>query len=148
MQPAEKDTSLVIEDLYSSPFVYVYSDCNHSSYYRNLVHLLKDDYEKCMYGTLPLIPDEKVDEQLLQTKNLFLIGNHFDNPLLGDLVSNAENECPEIVEQEMNCMSIHQNQKYRDRSYIIFQSYPEDRKYIRYPWIFGVEKVMKSDSNH
>ena len=83
------DSCIAIADLYSSPFVYVYNEANHTVYYRNLVKTIRDDYKDYMFTELPIVSDTDITDEMLQSKNLFLIGDHFDNDRLMALINCA-----------------------------------------------------------
>lgn len=143
----EKDTSLVIADMYSKPFVYVYNSTDNSSYYQYVKKTLVDDYEEYLYCKCPLVPDNEVDNEMLATKNLFLIGDKFANDELMKLVVYAKSENPDIVDEAANVISIHRN-PHNDRVFVMHQSSPSVSMLLKHPWINGMETIMKASNQH
>lgn len=140
----QPDSDLVIADLYSSPFVYVYNAHDNRAFYKNLVKMMKDDYAEYMNTTLPLVAEENIDETMLKSKNLFLIGDTFINPHLSSLVDSVKQKNTNIHTMNQNTISIHQNALFPQQSFVIYSVTPQDPYLFKYPWIDGVEKVMKS----
>ena len=140
-----KNHKQVVADFYTKPYVYVYSASDRSYYYRNLVTIMKKDYKDYLFADLPLVADRDVDEDLLKNKNVFLIGDKFQNSLLTGMVENIENESPELFEFGVNSLSIHDNPYSKDNSIVIYCSYPSDGSHFRYPWIDGIKANFKSN---
>lgn len=138
------DTNLVVADLYSKPFVYVYNNRDYSAFYRSWLRTIQNDYEEYMNTPLPLVAEDAVDDEMLRTKNLFLIGTEFENPFLAGLVDSARSEEPNLIERTRNSISIHRN-VLTQKLYVICSSTSQDPSYFKYPWIDGMEKVFKSD---
>jgi hypothetical protein len=134
----------VVADLYSKPFVYVYNSHDHSAYYRSWLRTIQNDYEEYMNTPLPLVAEDEVDDEMLKTKNVFLIGTEFENPLLAGLVNSARSEAPDLIERTRNSISIHRN-VLTQQLYVICSSTSQDPSYFKYPWIDGMEKEFKSD---
>ena len=141
----DKGNEKVVADLYSKPFVYVYNASNKSYYYRNLTTMLKMDYKEYLFTDLPLVADVDVDENMMKTKNLFLIGDTFDNDLLTDAIKKIEADSPDLFEFGINSLSIHDNPLSNDKSIVIYCSYASDDSYFKYPWIDGTKASFKSD---
>lgn len=139
------ESEMVISEMYSKPFVYIYNASNRSNYYRNFVTLLKTDYEDYLFTKLPLVADTEINEELLRTKNVFLIGDHFDNAIIDNYMKAIKQQSPDMFEFGVNTISIHANPQYKDKSIVIYNSYPNDKSYFKYPWIDGVEKCFKSN---
>lgn len=139
----QPDTNIVVADLYSKPFVYVYNTHCKSAYYKDFVQTIKRDYEEYMNTTLPLVPEEMLDENLLMSKNLFLIGDEFETPVLSSLVDSIKRKEPDLFETNQNSISIHKN-THSQKLFVICSSHPESPFYFKFPWIDGMEKTIKS----
>jgi predicted esterase len=139
------DTNLVVADLYSKPFVYVYNSHDHSAYYKNMVHTIQGDYKEYMNTDLPLITEDEVDEKMLKSKNVFLIGHVFENPLLVELVDSVKREESDLIDEKRSSISIHRN-TLTQKLFVISSFTSQDASYFKYPWIDGMERVLKSDS--
>ena len=139
------DTSIVVADLYSQPFVYVYNNHNHGAYYKNMVHTIQGDYKEYMNTDLPLITEDEVDEKMLKSKNVFLIGHVFENPLLVELVDSVKREESDLIDEKRSSISIHRN-TLTQKLFVISSFTSQDASYFKYPWIDGMERVLKSDS--
>ncbi len=84
------ETEIVIADMYAQPFVYVYHAGNKTSEYRILVDSIRHEYEHFFFTDIPLVPDTKLTEKDIMQKNLFLIGDNFDNPEIKAIVEKLQ----------------------------------------------------------
>ena len=103
------------------------------------------DYKEYLFTDLPLVADVDVDENMMKTKNLFLIGDTFDKDLLTDAIKKIEADSPDLFEFGINSLSIHDNPLSNDKSIVIYCSYASDDSYFKYPWIDGTKASFKSD---
>ena len=127
-----------IVDLYGQPFVYVYDPHNHSKSYHKVVERMRKDYEDYMDSPFPLVADHDVTEELMQQKNLFLIGEDWHTPLLHHLVEQAKTECP----QSDVCLSVHRHSHYRQRLFVLFHFGNRSGRMLLHPWIDGTESKL------
>lgn len=139
------DSCMAVVDMYSSPFVYVYESGNHSSDYRNMVNLISHDYKDYLFNSLPLVADVDVTDEMLAGKNLFLIGDHFCNDRLNALVEVAKTENGSVEDGVKSVMSIHVNPEHKDRRFVVYSFSADSRKYFKFPWIEGVERIVTSN---
>ena len=140
-----REQELVVNQLYSSPFVYVHHARNKSNYYRNMVSLIQKDYQDYFFTKLPLVADTDVNEEMLKTKNLFLIGTKFDNLILAQYIMDIEQQEPDFFEFGVNSVSIHRNPQFEGRCFVVYDSYFNDHSYFKYPWIDGIKECFRSD---
>ncbi len=127
-----------IVDLYGQPFVYVYDPHNHSKSYHKVVERMRKDYEDYMDSPFPLVSDHDVTEELMQQKNLFLIGEDWHTPLLHHLVEQAKTECP----QSDVCLSVYRHSHYRQRLFVLFHFGSRSGRMLLHPWIDGTESKL------
>ena len=144
-QPSrENDSCFAVADLYSSPFVYVYNKSNQTVRYRNLVNAICKDYEEYMCSKLPIVSDADLTDDMLASKNLFLLGDRFDDDRLTDLIKAARRDNPRLDDDVKSYISVHRNPDFDERLFAVYVSLPDAKKYFTYPWIDGVERVMIS----
>jgi hypothetical protein len=139
------DTENVIFEMYSKPFIYVYNSCDQSDYYRKWVARTKKDYEKYFFSKLPIVADKDVDERLMKTKNIFFIGDHFENPIINNCINKIKKQSPELFTVGTNCISIHPSPIDSKKKIVIYNSYSGDPSYFKYPWIDGIREYFKSN---
>ena len=104
---------------------------------------MQEDYEEYMNTPLPLMAEEELNDKLLNSKNLFLIGHEFGSSRLSELVDSVRRAEPELIEERRNSISIHKN-SFNNKLFVIYSSQPQDPSYFKYPWIDGMERIQKS----
>ncbi len=138
-----EDPDFVVADLYSEPFVYVQSKADLTGFYFNLVHSLSKDYCQYLDTNFPLILEDRLTDEILSTRNLFLIGDRFSNRALNKLVEQAKTESGK---NGGNCLSIHRNMA-TDRKFVLLQVDRKNVRMLRFPWIEGTQKTFVPDAS-
>ena len=134
-----------IADFYAAPFMYVYSHENNSEHYVKMVKAMSDTYEEYLYTPLPIVEEDDLTDDMIATKNLFLMGNTFHNKDLQALVMAAESECAGILPDSVNSMSLHHSPKDRNRLFIWNRIFPNDGSLLPHPWIDGTKAIFVAD---
>lgn len=147
-----KDTT--VTDFYSKPFVYVYNARDTSVVYKELVDNIREEYEVYLYSVLPLdkdngllrmpmVPDTRVTHKMLSEKNIFLVGEDFTNPSVGDLVKRIRSK-KECKKKDDITLSLHNNPDNKDHLILLYTSRKGSRfkHLINYPWKSGFCRRM------
>ena len=135
---AENDTSSLIMDFYSSPYVYVYNKSNKSESYQKLVKNICKDYEDNLHSSLPLVADTDVDKDLLLAKNVFFIGTQFNNPIINECLKEVErNNNPDFNGGHSN-ISLFVQPFNQIRKVIVLQTVGDDCAFLPQSWLYGV----------
>lgn len=139
---SDRKENLVLADFYASPFIYVYDSSNKERWYSNLIDSIRNEYRMELYAELPLVEDTLVDEKMMSTKNIFMIGAHFQSSLLNNVSEKFLKEYSASYSNHGGAavMSVHKNCWYGNRTNILYTSYPlrPFRYAIRYPWKDGL----------
>lgn len=69
----------------------------------------------------------------------------FENPLLVELVDSVKREESDLIDEKRSSISIHRN-TLTQKLFVISSFTSQDASYFKYPWIDGMERVLKSDS--
>lgn len=147
-----KDTT--IADFYSKPFIYIYNARDTSAVYKELVDSIKEEYEVYLYSVLPLdednvlprmpmIPDTRVTRKILSGKNIFLVGEDFSNPLVGNLIKRVKSKNG-IKKKDDISLTLHKDPNYKERLVLLYTSQKGShfKHLINYPWKYGFSRRM------
>jgi len=130
-------TSSVIADFYSSPFIYVYHAEDTTYAYRNLVDSIKFEYEQKLFSHLPLKADNNLNLKDFNHKNLFFIGNCFNEEIMKYLNILIVSESSLQLSTEKNAQLQIINNPLKKNGKIILYSFKDITKYehvIHCPW--------------
>ena len=132
----------VIADLYSRPFVYVYNADDTRPAYRAAIDSLRREYETYLFAKLPLVPDTLLTADALAEKNLFLLGMHFRNPHLRQIVNEItlDNEEDYIG----TTLTIYPHPRNENAHVVIYsmQDFGLLEHNMHYPWRNGMTRKM------
>ena len=147
-----KDTT--IADFYSKPFIYIYNARDTSAVYKELVDSIKEEYEVYLYSVLPLdednvlprmpmIPDTRITRKILSGKNIFLVGEDFSNPLVGNLIKRVKSKNG-IKKKDDISLTLHKDPNYKERLVLLYTSQKGShfKHLINYPWKYGFSRRM------
>lgn len=134
-----------IADFYAAPFMYVYSHENNSEHYVKMIKAMSDTYEEYLYTPLPIVEENELTDDIIATKNLFLIGTKFRSEKLQELLLAAESECAGILPDSVNSLSLHHSPKDRNRLFIWNRIFPNDGSLLPHPWIDGTKAYFVAD---
>ena len=132
---------IAIADLYAQPYSYVYCHDNRSALYRSIVLAMQHEYEDYLDCSMPLLSDDEVDETTIANRNLFLIGDHFCNPHLQQLVASTGNN----ISDDLSQVSIHYNPNNWKRKFVLYRISAKDKRIMRFPWIIGTRQTFTFD---
>lgn len=150
------DTMLV--DFYAKPFIYVYNASDTSTVYRRLVKDIQEEYESYMYAKLPyenpiegmprmpLLPDTRVTNGMLETKNVFLIGERFTCPNVRDFARKVKSDGMFRLPDGIS-LSACRHPYNPDGMTLLYRSSDGSlfTHQIKYPWKTGFSRVMSTN---
>lgn len=131
-----------IPDLFSQPFVFVYDSSNKSNYYENVVHDIQNEYEEYLFSKCPLVSSDNIKAEDILTKNLFLIGEDFDNAKINKIIAALpmtemkKEHIEQAIKGDYIFQAIFENPQNSEKSIVVYStSNPKLFSHkIKYPW--------------
>lgn len=136
-------SEMVIADLYGEPFTYVYRAADHSPEYREVVDSIRSEYEHYLFTTIPLLADTLVNQKIVERKNLFLIGDQFDNELLNLCIDSLESKEDGFINKGVS-LRIYDNPVAKWNKIAIYRAASGKtlKHVIHYPWKDGLKREI------
>lgn len=140
-----------VADFYGRPFIYVYNAADTSAAYRKLLDDIREEYEVYLYARLPLdtakdvrmplLPDTRVTQRMLEEYNVFLVGEDFGCPCVKAFAREVVKGKPRMKPGEVTLTACG-NPYNKDGMALLYTSAAGShfKHMVTYPWKGGLQK--------
>lgn len=129
-------TKKIIADLFAEPFLFVFNSSNNSDEYSALVESIKSEYADYLFSALPLVGCNEITESDLSNKNLFFIGDSFDNKAISDMLKLLTFSQNDRIGKRTISQTVHVNPINPQKLIVVYKSSDATpfKHRINFPW--------------